>query len=327
MISDDAIWQQKILDINDDAAFNEVAIALFKVQAKHCKPYGDFIKLLNIDCIKIKYYDQIPFLPITFFKSHQVITKQFNPQAIFTSSGTTGDKTSQHHIKNLNWYETVSANFFSQHYEKPNLKILGLLPSYLERSGSSLIYMVRKLMRLYNGDELDFYLYDTEALYLKLKNLAALGQPTVLFGVTFALTDFSKRYEIDFPQLTVIETGGMKGRGYEPIRATIHDELKKCFFNAQIHSEYGMTELLSQAYALDGHHFITPQWMKLLLRDTNDPLTLHPIQGGINVIDLANFATCAFIATQDLGRKHPNGIEVLGRFDHADVRGCSMLIQ
>ena len=238
--------------------------------------------------------------------------------------------TSSHYVTDKSWYEDSFRNAFRLFYgDIESYTVLALLPSYLEREGSSLIYMADDLIKQSNHPDSGFFLYNHDELAAQIKKQQQLQKPTLLIGVTFALLDFIEKYHFDFPQLIVMETGGMKGRRKEMIREELHNNLCQGFGVNAIHSEYGMTELLSQAYSKGEGIFNCPSWMRIITRDTNDPLTIINNQtvGGINVIDLANINSCSFIATQDLGRVYANGsFEVLGRFDNADIRGCNLLV-
>lgn len=321
-----------IFSIRTEQDFNDAALRIFKHQAVNCVPYANFIANLNIDPEQINSFEKIPFLPINFFKAHQVVSSTEKEEIIFSSSGTTGMIPSRHFVTDLKIYDD-SFNFaFEQFYGKvADTCLLALLPSYLERDGSSLIYMVDALLKQSKHVDSGYFLHNHEELYHKLTALTNAGQKTILIGVTYALLDFLELYPLDFPELIVMETGGMKGKRKEMVREELHEILKSGFGVAKIHSEYGMTELLSQAYSLGDGIFECPKWMKILLRDTNDPLTTFNANqqtGGINVIDLANINSCSFIATQDLGRLLPGGLfEILGRFDNADIRGCNLLVQ
>lgn len=321
-----------IFNIRTEQQFNNAALTIFKHQAVTCLPYATFIKNLNIDPEKINEVVKIPFLPINFFKTHQVVSNTKKEEIIFSSSGTTGMSQSRHFVTDLKVYEDSFNLAFEEFYgEVADTCLLALLPSYLERDGSSLIYMVDALLKQSKHPDSGYFLHNHEELYTKLTAQKKAGQKTILIGVTYALLDFLEHYQLDFPELIVMETGGMKGKRKEMVREELHETLKAGFGVSHIHSEYGMTELLSQAYSLGDGIFECPKWMKILLRDTNDPLTLlnaNQQTGGINVIDLANINSCSFIATQDLGRLLPDGLfEILGRFDNADIRGCNLLVQ
>ncbi|HTN00189.1 MAG TPA: hypothetical protein VL088_15640 [Pedobacter sp.] len=325
------INSEQFFSIKDDVAFEKVALNIFYHQAKNCEVYSNFIHHLGIKPAEITSYLQIPFLPISFFKSHKVLSNNQIPEITFSSSGTTGQVQSRHLVTDVNIYEQSFNLAFEQFYGPiQETCLLALLPSYLERDGSSLIYMVDSLLKQSKHPQSGYFLHDLAALHATLSSLKAKGTKTILIGVTYALLDFVEQFELDFPTLTVMETGGMKGKRKELVREELHQLLCKGFGVAKIHSEYGMTELLSQAYSVGDGIFECPPWMKILLRDTYDPLMLVGTKqtGGINVIDLANINSCSFIATQDLGRMHFNGsFEVLGRFDNADIRGCNLLVQ
>lgn len=321
----------QIFNIKNEKAFQDIALEIFQFQAKNCTVYKDYIYHLNINPVTIKTVKKIPFLPISFFKTHEVLSSNTNPEIIFSSSGTTGLTTSKHLITNLNVYEQSYNKAFKQFYGGPEeICILALLPSYLERDGSSLIYMVDDLLKQSNHQKSGYFLDDLSSLHQTLISLKKTKQKTILIGVTYALLDFVEKFQIDFHELIVMETGGMKGKRKEMIREELHEILCNGFGVNHIHSEYGMTELLSQAYSYGQGIFNCPAWMRIILRDTSDPLSLlqGKQSGGINVIDLANINSCSFIATQDLGKIHADGsFEILGRFDNADIRGCNLLVQ
>jgi phenylacetate-coenzyme A ligase PaaK-like adenylate-forming protein len=325
-----AITQQQILSIRNNDEFTTAALQVFRHQAQNCAVYGDFIRGMRIDIDAVQQVNQIPFMPIEFFKSHSVVSSTDEVQVTFTSSGTTGMITSRHPVTDVSWYEASFRKAFELFYgDIKGYTVLALLPAYLEREGSSLIYMAEDLIKQSDNPDSGFYLYNHEDLYNQLKKQQQANKPTILIGVTFALLDFVEAYQIDFPELIVMETGGMKGRRKEMIREELHEILTKGFGVDAIHSEYGMTELLSQAYSKGDGLFETPPWMRIITRDTNDPITLigDGKAGGINIIDLANINSCSFIATQDLGKIYADGLfEVLGRFDNADIRGCNLLI-
>lgn len=315
-----------------DKNFTAQSLEVFRYQAKHCQLYAEYLNHLSLDPSTVKTEDQIPFLPVEFFKSHPIISKSGSPEMVFSSSGTTGMVQSQHYVMDLGLYEQSFSKTFELYHGRPeDWVILALLPAYQEREGSSLIYMVDHLINRSQHEESGYFLYDHERLSQTLVQLRQKKVKTLLLGVTFALLDFAENYTItDFPELVVMETGGMKGRRKEMIREEVHQQLTTAFGVEHIHSEYGMTELLSQAYSQGKGLFSCPPWMKIKIRDTNDPFTLLPDgkTGGINVIDLANLYSCSFIATQDLGKIHPTGqFEVLGRFDHSDIRGCNLMAE
>ena len=285
---------------------------------------------LRVEPDKVTQLEAIPFLPIEFFKSKKIRSSSAEVQAIFTSSGTTGATTSQHFVSSLDHYEKCFVTAFELYYGPvSDYCLLALLPSYLERQGSSLIYMVDALIKRSDHQTSGFYLNNHDELFQTLQELERIGQKTLLIGVSFALLDFVETFKLNLNNTIIMETGGMKGRRQELIRAELHHYLQKGFGVDHIHSEYGMTELLSQAYSHGEGLFHCPPWMKVFARDTEDPLSLQKYgkTGGLNIIDLANYNSCAFIATQDLGKVYQNGsFEVLGRFDHADVRGCNLMV-
>lgn len=320
-----------LFSLNSAQAFDDTALKIFKDQAENCAVYKSYLHHLGVEPARVDRISEIPYLPIAFFKTHEVISNTLKPEIVFSSSGTTGMVQSKHLVSDVKIYEDSFNKAFEQFYGKiEDTCLLALLPSYLERDGSSLIYMVDALLKQSKHPESGYFLHNHEVLYKKLIKLQASRQKTILIGVTYALLDFLDLYQLNFPELIVMETGGMKGKRKEMVREELHEQLKKGFCVDVIHSEYGMTELLSQAYSFGNGIFHCPAWMKVVLRDTNDPLSLITTQqtGGINVIDLANINACSFIATQDLGRLSPDGsFEVLGRFDNADIRGCNLLVQ
>lgn len=319
-----------IFNIQSEEAFNDTCLDVFKLQSETIAIYKAFILALGIKNDEIKHYTQIPFLPIEFFKTHKIIEDQAFADIQFSSSGTTGTQTSKHFVQDVSIYQNSYIKGFEQAYGPiSEICILALLPNYLERSGSSLIYMFDDLLKKTKHAKSGFFLYNHDELYQTLIELKERKQKTMLIGVTYALLDFIEKYQIEFPELIVMETGGMKGQRKEMVREELHQTLSEGFGVENIHSEYGMTELLSQAYSKGNGVFNCPAWMKVLIRDTNDPLTLLAPQkiGGINMIDLANIHSCSFIATQDLGRKNIDGsFEILGRFDNSDIRGCNLMI-
>ncbi len=322
--------KRQIFSIKNEQQFNEAALQVFRHQVENCIIYKEFIAGLNIDPDRVQAIDQIPFLPIEFFKTHAIISSADHPEVVFTSSGTTGITTSSHFVTDVSWYVESFRSAFRLFYgDIENYTVLALLPSYLEREGSSLIYMADDLIKQSNNPDSGFFLYNHDELYQQLKKQQQAKKPTLVIGVTFALLDFVESYSLNFPELIVMESGGMKGRRKEMIREELHRQLYNGFGVDRIHSEYGMTELLSQAYSKGNGIFNCPPWMKIITRDTNDPMTLlhNGTTGGINVIDLANINSCSFIATQDLGKVYADSsFEVLGRFDNSDIRGCNLLI-
>jgi phenylacetate-coenzyme A ligase PaaK-like adenylate-forming protein len=319
-----------IFAISSQKQFEKTALKVFRYQHENNLVYREFCDLMKVEPQKVKTLQQIPFLPIQFFKSHAVVSNTNPVQDTFTSSGTTGTITSKHLVTDTSIYEESYQKGFSQFYGNiEDYVVLALLPSYLEREGSSLIYMVEDLIQLSNHDESGFYLYNHEELIKTLTELDQSGQNVILIGVTFALLDLIEKHQFQLRNTVIMETGGMKGRRKEMIREELHEQLCEGFGVAAIHSEYGMTELLSQAYSLGEGVFECPSWIQVLIRDTEDALTYIPQgkTGGINVIDLANINSCSFIATQDLGKKNPNNsFEVLGRFDNSDIRGCNLMV-
>jgi phenylacetate-coenzyme A ligase PaaK-like adenylate-forming protein len=320
-----------IFSIANEQAFEEHALLIFKHQSTNCAVYQSYLYHLGVDPNQIKRVADIPYLPVAFFKSHEVVSDSKQPEIVFSSSGTTGMVQSRHLVTDVKVYQDSFNLAFQQFYGNiADLCLLALLPSYLERDGSSLIYMVDELLAQSTHPSSGYFLHNHEELYETLKTLKAAKQKTILIGVTYALLDFLEAHQLDFPELIVMETGGMKGKRKEMVREELHEVLQAGFGVPSIHSEYGMTELLSQAYSYGKGIFNCPPWLKIVLRDTNDPLSLITTQqtGGINIIDLANVNSCSFIATQDLGRVYADGsFEVLGRFDQADIRGCNLLVQ
>lgn len=310
------------------AGFNEAALAVCRFQYKENDVYNSFCKALKSDVEQLSTYQQIPFLPVSFFKTHKVVSTVFRPEAIFESSGTSQTIQSKHYVKNLNLYEASFFKTFELNYGKPdNWCILGLLPSYLERSHSSLVYMVKRLMDESQHPNNGFYLNEFDKLAETLTLLETNGQQTLLIGVTFGLLDFAENFQRQCYNTTIIETGGMKGRREELTREEVHQLLKRSFGVQTVHSEYGMTELLSQAYSKGNGLFHCPPWMKVLVREEDDPLLLKESgKGAINIIDLANIYSCCFIATDDIGEVFEDGsFRIIGRMDNSDIRGCSLL--
>ncbi|MGB2128600.1 MAG: acyl transferase [Flavicella sp.] len=316
--------------ISSAEAFEKAALDTFRYQAQYCAVYKEFIAYLGVDSTQVNSIKDIPFLPIQFFKSHKIINENALIEQTFLSSGTTGMSQSKHYVANISVYEESYQKGFNLFYGPvEDYVVLALLPSYLEREGSSLIYMVEDMIRRSKHIESGFYLNDIEVLKNQLLYLESQGKKTLLIGVSFALLDLVESYQFSFKNTIVMETGGMKGKRKEMVREELHNILKSGFGVDVIHSEYGMTELLSQAYSKGNGLFSCPPWMCIMIRDTEDPLSLLPLgkTGGINVIDLANVNSCSFLATQDLGRLHTNGdFEILGRFDNSDIRGCNLLV-
>ena len=319
-----------IFNITSEADFNRVALAVFRHQFKHNSVYRSFCDLLYKHPSDVKTLQQIPFLPIQFFKSHKVVSTTKPSEATFTSSGTTGSIVSKHFVSDLETYKHSFRYGFKSFYGAvEDYTVLALLPSYLEREGSSLVYMANDMIEQSKQPESGFYLHDLEALKNTLLRLEAKGKKTLLIGVSYALLDLIESHSFNLKHTIVMETGGMKGQRKELVKSELHSILRHGFGIDKIHSEYGMTELLSQAYSKGDGVFEMPSWMKILTRDPEDALSIQPIgkSGGVNVIDLANINSCAFIATQDLGRIHFNGsFEILGRFDESDIRGCNLMV-
>ncbi|BAO55160.1 LuxE/PaaK family acyltransferase [Nonlabens marinus] len=332
-----------VFDIKSDRQFNELALEVYTYQFERNQVYRKYCQLLGKP--KAAHVSEIPFLPISFFKTHQVTTDiQKDPAITFTSSGTTGIQTSQHLVGDLEIYNQSLDHSFKQFYgNHEDYTILALLPHYLERTGSSLVYMVDRWIKKSGDAQSGFYLNNLDDLAQILKSLQDSNRKVILIGVTFALLQLAEKFPMELNNTIIIETGGMKGMRKEMIKPELHQILKSAFnpqggegvyiersrnTKAETHSEYGMTELLSQAYAPDGIRFQPPAWMQVSTRDTNDPLSriAHGKTGGLNVIDLANLESCSFIATQDLCKTYADGtFEVLGRFDHSDIRGCNLL--
>lgn len=321
--------QNEIFNIRSDKDFKDRALAVFQHQFENNRVYRSFCDLLYVHPSDVKEVHQIPFLPIQFFKSHQIIASQAEAQVIFSSSGTTGSITSKHLVTDISWYMESYLKSFERFYG--NIKeyvVLALLPNYLERKGSSLVYMVDDLIKRSENEKSGFFLHNLTDLSNNLTELDKNGQKTLLIGVSFALLDLIEKEQFNLNNTIVMETGGMKGRRKEMTRFELHERLQKGFGVPQIHSEYGMTELLSQAYSAGNGVFECPPWMKILTRDPEDALTIQKFNrtGGINIIDLANYNSCSFIATQDLGKVYENGqFEIIGRFDHSDIRGCNLM--
>lgn len=320
----------KIFSIKTSKEFVTTALAIFRFQYENNLIYQEFCNHLNKNAGNVAHLKDVPFLPIEFFRTKKVAVGHTDFDILFTSSGTTTQKTSNHYVKNISMYEGSYLHGFKHFYGAiSDFCILALLPAYLERPGSSLIYMMDDLIQKSRHPESGFYLNDLEGLAKKMCVLDATGCKVLLVGVSFALLDLIALYKFNLKNTVIMETGGMKGRRKELIREELHGLLKKGFGVDKIHSEYGMTELLSQGYSKGGGIFQTPPWMEVRIRDTEDPFSsqINGKTGGINVIDLANLNSCSFIATQDLGKVYEDGnFEVLGRFDHADVRGCNLMV-
>ena len=316
---------------NDNFNFEEIALQLFDFQYTHNLVYKQFVDYLKINATEVQTVQQIPFLPIEFFKTHRILTENAETQKIFESSGTTGQITSKHLVNDLKLYEESFEKGFEQFYGNiEDWTILALLPSYLERDTSSLVYMVDDLIKKSKNPNSGFFLNNLDELAVKIKShISNPKSQILLIGVTFALLDFADQFPMDLSDVIIMETGGMKGRREEITRDEVHAILTKAFKVKTIHSEYGMTELLSQGYSKGNGIFETPKWMKILKRDIYDPfhITETKGRGGLNVIDLANIYSCAFIATQDLVNIiSDTEFEILGRIDNSDIRGCNLMV-
>ena len=318
----------------DGQSFTGVALEVFRFQYQTNPVYQQFCNTLKTDPDKIDSISKIPFLPISFFKTHTITSTEFIPEAIFESSGTTQTINSKHFVKNIGIYEKSFSKTFQLFYgDVAEYCIIALLPSYLERKNSSLVMMADKLIAQSNHPKSGFYLDELQQLKHVLTELEQQGQKTLLVGVTFALLDFAEQFPMPLKNTIIMETGGMKGRRKEMTRQQVHEVLTAAFQIKHIHSEYGMTELLSQAYSKEKGIFNCPPWMKILIREEDDPFAIHTannnsiVSGAINVIDLANIYSCSFIATDDAGKLYADGsFEVLGRLDNTDIRGCSLLV-
>lgn len=309
-------------------SFNEALEQFFQFQYSNNPVYRSFCEALHVEPTEVSTMEAIPFLPVSFFKTHRIKSTEFTPETLFESSGTSQTIQSKHYVKSLALYEEAFTKGFVRQYGLPeNYCFLGLLPSYLERSHSSLVYMVQKLMEKSNHPMNGFYLNNFKQLADRLQLLEKEGQQTILIGVTFGLLDFAEQYQLPLKKTIIMETGGMKGRREEMTREQVHQQLKESFSVDSIHSEYGMTELLSQAYSKTDGIFHCPPWMKVLVRDEDDPLHISRTgKGAINIIDLANVYSISFIATDDVGEVFEDGsFRVLGRMDNSDIRGCSLL--
>jgi hypothetical protein len=342
-------WHDKIFSVND-AGFEPLALDIFRYQYSNNGVYRAYVNALGINAEAVSSADKIPFLPVIFFKTHEIKTGGFDAALVFESSGTTQSISSRHYIKDEKLYVDSFTRSFEKNYgAAKNWCIIGLLPSYLERNSSSLVFMVNELIKLSGHPQSGFYLNNFQRLAGTIKLLEEKKQQTILLGVTFALLDFAEKYPMPLHHTIIMETGGMKGRRKEMTRMEVHDILKRAFGKNEIHSEYGMTELLSQAYSMRDGIFHCPPWMRVLLREEDDPLavvrhesmvnkesefqlTTHDSRllfqtGAINIIDLANVHSCSFIATDDVGKLYADGsFEVLGRMDGSDLRGCSLMV-
>jgi phenylacetate-coenzyme A ligase PaaK-like adenylate-forming protein len=315
----------------NDSNFEDIALQLFQFQAENNSVYNSYLKYRGINYTKIASLSQIPFLPISFFKSHSIVSSDWKPEIEFSSSGTTGITTSRHKVWSLPFYLSHAKKTFEQFFGSLNsYRFLALLPSYLEREGSSLIAMIEHFIKQSESIDSGFYLFNQDELIKKIEVLRSSKKKVILWGVSFALLDLAEKFEIDLSHCIIIETGGMKGRRKEWVREELHAFLCQRFNVKKIGSEYGMTELMSQAYSFGEGQYQIPNCMKIVIRDINDPYQNLPFGrvGAINIIDLANSHSCAFIETQDLGKIGQNGyFEVLGRIDNSDLRGCNLLVE
>jgi len=326
---EEIIQQESWLSQVNDENFEDYALMIFHYQYKNNALYQDFVNAIHRNPYEINRITDIPFLPILFFKTYRITTKKFEPQLIFESSGTTETMNSKHFVKDAHLYKESFLQNFQEFYGDPQSYIfLCLLPSYLERNNSSLVYMANDLIQKSEHEESGFYLNEWESLAEKIKSCIAAKKKVILLGVTFALLDFAEAFPMDLSSIIVMETGGMKGRRAEWSRKQVHDFLKEKWHLPEVHSEYGMTELLSQAYSKGNGIFKSPKIMKVLARSESDPFEIKTSGNGcLNVIDLANVHSCSFIATDDLVRIYPNlDFEVLGRLDHSALRGCSLMV-
>lgn len=317
-----------IKSINAES-FNDIAFSVFRYQYEHNEIYRAFANAVNKTPNAVSQINEIPFLPVSFFKTHKVVTGLWEPELVFESSRTTSDTPARHYVKSGEVYRESLLLGIEAFYGPPaNYTFLALLPSYLERSNASLVHMVRELIEASGNADGGFYLNEWVELAEKIKVLQQVGQRIVLIGVTFALLDFATAHAIDMSKVIVMETGGMKGRKEEWTRQQVHDFLKQQWAVPNVHSEYGMTELLSQAYARSNGIFSNSPTMKVLIRDMNDPFDINEKGAGVlNIIDLANIHSCSFIATDDIGKIHDNGsFEVLGRSDNSALRGCNLMV-
>jgi len=325
----DRQWNDKIFSVTP-AGSEALMLEIFRFQYRENKVYRRFADTVGKSPAGVSSPAEIPFLPIRFFKSHTVCSGDFIPEQIFKSSGTTGTERSVHFVRETGLYRQSFLKGFELFYGSPaDWCILGLLPSYLEQGDSSLVFMVEELARQSHHPQSGFYLYDHNELKEVIQRNEANGTKTLLIGVTYALLDFAAAHRMSLKNTVIMETGGMKGRKAEITRQEVHDILKEAFALPAIHSEYGMTELLSQAYSKGEGVFFTPPWMKIMIREEDDPFTVHSDEGSglLNIIDLANIYSCSFIATDDVGKlNRDRSFQVMGRADHADLRGCSLLV-
>lgn len=321
---------ENIFNVTSDA-FADLALNVFRFQYTNNEVYRAFCNGLRRTPEQVNSVDAIPFLPVEFFKTHRVVSSNAPAEIVFTSSGTTGSVTSRHEVSDVSIYLRSLTECFRFAYGNPeDWTFLFLLPGYMDREGSSLVYMAEKLRGMSRSTSSGFYLRNHEELNAQLTQLRNTNQKVMLLGVTYALLDHAEKFPIQFPELTVMETGGMKGKRKEMTREELHSVLAPAFGVKSIHSEYGMTELLSQAYSKGQGIYSCPPWMRIRIRETHDPFSIAATgkTGGINIIDLANINSCSFISTSDLGKLHTDGtFEVLGRFDHSDLRGCNLMVE
>lgn len=324
----DKSLKQKLFRLDSDE-FDDLALNLFKYQAVNNHVYNEYIQNIGVNIQNIQTISDIPFLPIEFFKTHEIKSGSWQSSTIFESSGTTNKNVSKHHVLDVDFYLKHSQLLFEEAFgQVSQYHIFALLPSYLERDNSSLIYMIDHLIRQSSSEHSGFFLNNISSLNKRIEQVKESDRKILLIGVSYALLDFIEQYKVDLSGHIVMETGGMKGRRKEITRNELHERLKKGFRVERIYSEYGMTELLSQMYLNENGFFSEPPTMKVLIRDINDPFEILGLnkQGGLNVIDLANYNTCCFIETKDIGKRTIHGIDVLGRFDNSDIRGCNLMI-
>jgi len=326
------ILKDEIFEIRDNNSpeFERIALEVFMFQAGNVPIYTQYLNHLGINPSGVTRLTDIPFLPVELFKSHKIIATGLQPEVVFMSSGTSGMVRSLHYVADADLYKRSFLKGFKHFYGEPSdYCMLALLPSYLERDGSSLVYMMDELIKQSNHPNSGFYLHNIDEMALKLKDLDASGQKVLLIGVSFALLDLAEKHEFNLKNTIVMETGGMKGKRRELPRPELHAILCQQMGVETIQSEYGMTELLSQGYSLGHGIFSTPPWLRVLIRDTNDPFAYNSFgqTGGINIVDLANLYSCSFLELKDLGKLDNKGqFEVLGRFDSSDIRGCNLLM-
>lgn len=322
-------YKNKLFSVSEDS-FENFALELFYYQAKHTSVYKKFLEFLNVEPKEVQILEEIPFMPIEFFKGHQVLCGDISVEKVFESSGTTGLVTSKHYFHDVLFYLKNCRETFKRFYgEIDQFAVFALLPSYIERGTSSLTAMAADFIEKSNSEYSGFYLDNYSELLENIKSAVSRGEKVLLLGVTFALLDLAEQFDVDLSTVVIMETGGMKGRREEMTRSEVHEILKESFKVPFVHSEYGMTELNSQGYSLGNGVFETAPWMQIRLRDLNDPLSssFKRKSGAINIVDLANVDSCAFLATQDLGRKvGVNQFEILGRIDNSDIRGCNLLV-